>query len=340
MNATRRKGSISLEAALVMPMVLLLTGLMIIGIICIEAEIKIKGALDRTAAELALITPVGHLLANPVQAVRDTLESGLGDTGATSDSLIDDLLQTLPWQSLLTDLLLDVTSTALAGPAIQNRLNHWLSDACGNRPALAARVGRRQLFLDWQLDKNQLWLCLSYQLSTPIGPLKRQAYAVVPLWVGMGGDPVDRKKDDVWLLDNFSRGKQIRAAFGANLPDDFPVIAGFDHGEAVMIKSMDLTAPTYADPNLLQRRLDQHLSNLTGFSGASYQKGGQDIHLQASSITSRRLILVIPDNCNQEFLPEMLMTFAQKAKDCFVSLQIVRYGNSARYQTMESPAAD
>ena len=88
----------------------------------------------------------------------------------------------------------------------------------------------------------------------------------------MGGDEAASVLDagageDIWALDNFTRGKKIRSLFGANLPSNFPVIAKFENGKAVMIKSMDLTAESYLSGDSLEKTLDGYLKELFEYKG-------------------------------------------------------------------------
>ena len=57
-----RYGSLSLEAALVLPVILLLLVAFLAMQSAVTAEIKLKGALDRTAAELALLSPLAQVI--------------------------------------------------------------------------------------------------------------------------------------------------------------------------------------------------------------------------------------------------------------------------------------
>ena len=91
LNRQSRKGSLSLEAALVLPVILLLL-LSFLGLqSAITAEIKLKGALDRTAAELALLSPMAQAV-GPILADNDA-SNGTGHDGesVSGTPLIDDL---------------------------------------------------------------------------------------------------------------------------------------------------------------------------------------------------------------------------------------------------------
>ena len=324
-----KRGGLSLEAAVVMPFILLLTASMIVGIRCIEAEIIIKGALDRTAAELALLTPAGRL--------HDIFSVSAGERDlpieAQTEQELSAIWQDLKGEGLLADLTLDFTSTALAGPAIHRRLNDWLTRLMGDRRELCARVGERKLFLDWKLKKNQLWLCLSYKLKTPIMTFEKSTWSVVPLWLGRQEETNDAEASEIWMLDNFSRGKRFRTLFGAYLPDDFPVIARFEQGEAVMIKSIDLTAPTYQNQRYTEQHLERMIGRLAEFSGASYRKKDVDIQINAGMISQKRLIVIIPANSSKPFWDTIVADLINRAEADQIRLQVVRYGKSARYQT-------
>ncbi len=125
--------------------ILLLTASMIVGIRCIEAEIIIKGALDRTGRRIG-IAHTGGTLARYLLWCRPA--SGIFPIEAQTEQELSAIWQDLKGEGLLADLTLDFTSTALAGPAIHRRLNDWLTRLMGDRRELCARVGERKLFLD------------------------------------------------------------------------------------------------------------------------------------------------------------------------------------------------
>ncbi|MGI6333671.1 MAG: hypothetical protein ACOX1A_03490 [Saccharofermentanales bacterium] len=142
------------------------------------------------------------------------------------------------------------------------------------------------------------------------------------------------------MLDNFSRGKRFRTLFGANLPDDFPVIARFEQGEAVMIKSIDLTAPTYQKQQYTEQHLERMIRRLAEFSGASYRKKDVTIQINAGTISQKRLLLIIPTNSSQQFLDTTIANLTSYAEAAQIRLQIVRYGKSERYQTSSASGAN
>ena len=350
LNRQSRKGSLSLEAALVLPVILLLL-LSFLGLqSAITAEIKLKGALDRTAAELALLSPMAQAV-GPILADNDA-SNGTGHDGesVSGTPLIDDLehvvgeiIPGFSLEDLARDFLLDTASTAVLGQILQQRIEYWLQETAAGQSTDSGHAASqwekhlvdRRIYLDWRIAQRQLWLCLSYRLSTPLGWTDRQIRSIVPLWFGdldamMAGDS-ELADGSVWLLDNFSRGQIIRREMGGDLPYDFPVIARFAGGEAIMVKSLDLTAPGYQQMGTLLDQVGSYLDALAGFTGATYERLDKVIVVEPDEVASRRLILVVPANASQSWLGDAWSELNRLALSQGVILQIVTHGDSTRY---------
>lgn len=328
---TQKRGGICLEAALILPIVLLLAGTLVGVILAVETEIKLKGALDRTAAELSLVSPICELLAEDASYLKDG-QSQAGEATREINTALQEIFPGQTFSAILSDVSLDLASTNILGPIINRRINYWLAECESGQPGWLGLLGKRSLFLDWNLKNHQLWLCLDYQLKSPAGFFQRQAKAVVPIWIGSGGPETGESADTIWLLDNFSRGQEIRRMMGGNLPYDFPVIASFADGIAVSVKSMDLTAPTYQEPQAVINEISQQTEMLADFQGAVYVRPEQRIEISAEAIIRRKLILVIPANCSQPWLETVLSDLKRQAAGQSVELETVRLGKSTRYQ--------
>ncbi len=101
----------------------------------------------------------------------------------------------------------------------------------------------------------------------------------------------------VWDYHNFTRGKILRDIFGGNLPYDYPVIASFQNGEALMIKSIDVTKQTYQTPANLAKEVTGMLDDLVAFQGtAGMSHVDASLQIQASEIKSKKLLLIFPTN--------------------------------------------
>lgn len=99
----------------------------------------------------------------------------------------------------------------------------------------------------------------------------------------------------VWSFDNFTRGKMIRDIFGGDLPYDYPVIASFKDGVALMIKSIDTTKPTYQNASNLQREIEEMADKLHTFQGVPGE-------IETEAIRTKKILLVVPENTAPEQL--------------------------------------
>ena len=342
---TKKTGSSSLEAVLVLPLILFLVWLILSGLLAETARIKLKGALWRTADELALVGPAAEYVSSMESGLKDEL--GLpGDGGGDLVTVLATVLPVQLYQDLLAGQVLDLAASKLVGPVALARLLSWLDQAEDGQPGLDGRTGlwRRTvsdlaLFIDWQADKQQAWLCLTWQKQLAFTTRLCSARAVVPLWTGHQAARQLEKPagPSLWQLDNFARGQAFRQQLGANLPYDFPVIAAFNQGTATSIKSLDLTAPTYATASATSKQIRRHLADLAGFAGADYKKDGQEILLRPDQIKSRHLLLVIPENSSQAWLAGVLADLTAEAAAAGIRLEIRRSGHSSRYAAESLP---
>jgi hypothetical protein len=336
-----RKGSMSLEAVLVLPMVLFLAFFMMSQILAVITEIKVSGALDKTASEFALIGPAVSLLREPIDSTR--LGDKLQEATQEVDTLTDMILPEAGLDALASSVPGDAASTAIIGPFVMCRIMYWLDQThigsgLVDGFSLCPGPGTLDLFLDWQIDQQQLWICVTWETHALIGVQKHTLHQVVPLWIGSEKEEEDTSGQlpgSVWMLDNFSRGQTIRTWFGGDLPHDFPVIAEFYDGAATSIKSLDVTAPTYASRDAFSRKVTSCIDQLSDFSGARYQKGGVSIHISENEICQRQLVLVMPENGTRTWLERELANLTAHARDKGVFFHVVRSGTSERFTQSE-----
>ena len=115
---------------------------------------------------------------------------------------------------------------------------------------------------------------------------------------------------DVWKENNFKRGKYIEQCLGINSAmASSPDIDKYAKGVITSIKSLDLAAAKYQDPNTLYNTLSGYIDTLRDYKSGSYRgiKG---------KITDRVLELVFP-SCTaktekQEKAIEKAIAYAKK----------------------------
>lgn len=315
LKASRRyRAGLSLEFALVLPLILLILFSFLGAIYGIQEEMILAHALDQTAREIAFLLPLADLaeqFVDPASWIRDQIP--------------DPRLAELAIQGLG-----DMAATVLASPFILMRLDYW-AQAVSHSRHRSPPSGVRRMAVDFDPDRKSIWLCLSFELSNYLRTETRLVRARVPVWnAGLfrtEGEEGEDEEDDIWSLSNFERGQAFRRLFGGKLPQFYPVIAGWDGHEALAIKSMDWTAPTWSSSTAVKRKLDRFICDLAHFEGA----GGEGP--APGSIQSRRLILVIPKNPVDWKTPGLLAQWRQEAASMGVFLDIREYGFSHSYET-------
>jgi len=122
---------------------------------------------------------------------------------------------------------------------------------------------------------------------------------------------------------------KIRSLFGGNLPSNFPVIASFSNGKAVMIKSIDMTAASYQKGDNAEELLNEYIDELAEFKGQEKPWGSDNIIINIEKIKSKELLLVIPQNELTQVNENLLASLASKAEAKGITLVIKRYGTKA-----------
>ena len=122
--------------------------------------------------------------------------------------------------------------------------------------------------------------------------------------------------DSIWKRDNYSRGKVIRELFGANLPENFPVVSCYEDGIVTMIKSLNHTTASYSDGKMLKSTIKQMIDSLSNFNGTSWG----NITINEKDIKFKRLILVMPEDnllSIQELALQEIRTYSTKKRILF-----------------------
>lgn len=385
-----RSGALTVEAALVLPVLLCAFFSVIFLIKAVYAYQLIGHALNETASEIASTAYIYHV--SGFRDMHDTVRNGISEKSEVFRNQIDTVFSA--YNSLmrisekadqggagLTDdieLFKDATDsfegildeaqvaisdplkflkcvacyiakgsfndakTELFTPITRLYMKKYLAtermpDADQRLKSLNIRDGfdgldfSESAFLSDRGEYIDIVVRYSIDLPLPvkfISGLELVQRAKVKAW--MGGDEAQGVltgvTDDIWSLGNFQRGLKIRRLFGANLPTSFPVIARFDQGRAVMIKSMDLTADSYQQGNNAEKTLQEYVDKLSQFKGQETPWGSDGIVIRSEDIISRELVLVIPKNELSEANEQLLQNIVQSAASKGVTLTVERYG--------------
>ena len=325
----RRRGGLSLEAAIIMPLVIVAIYFLIQAILLIRIEIVISTALDNTADEIALLIPAIELAAEGTDFKKTVADF---DNDWPDDTEIE---------SLLEEAALDLASSVLFGRLIDERFSFWLQKVTSNQEISLRSVKSTKINLEIQFEKNYLLLCQNVEIKTLLGQMDRTISSAVPAWTGRKEnynkiDEVEDSKDDgIWQLGNLSRGKILREKFGANLPFNYPVIAQYINGSAISITSIDLTAPTYENQENIIKLIGRKMTALAEFRG--YQSSSADYPaISSDNIKVRKLLLIIPENSPDNFHRFTEQELVRIAENLDVQIQFVQYGYSRRFESRQS----
>ena len=182
---------------------------------------------------------------------------------------------------------------------------------------------------------NDIEIVVEYRMSLALPvkilpEIKMVQTACAKAWtigsVAMDSEDTHSDEDDIWSLDNFTRGKKLREIFGGNLPFNFPVIASFKDGVATMIKSMDLTASTYQTADVVREKLYGYIEEIANFQGQEEPWGKDRIVIKNDDIKQKQLVLIIPGNTIQSEVERALYECIDYANSRGVTMTIEKYG--------------
>lgn len=306
------RGSLTLEAALVLPLFLFYLILLYILSFNVRVSLLWHEAGVNAVKEFALLSCIKQ------------------DQLLQKDIDFFDL-------SSLKELPEQLIREKLSSAILLKRQEYWFRENAGDtlaslfiqepRAYIKRNEGRLSYYFSWRqpTDPPDEW---------------RAAELPLPYWGGtkflntaLEDDLVKEEKlkdDEIWSQNELSRGRYFRETEGADLPFNYPVIASFQDNCAESIKSMDLTAPSYQDSEKFRKQLGKHATQLKNFSGADYQ-GRNEIRISDEEILSRKLTLVIPEN-SPAALMDVLAEEKQKLHAEGIDLEWVMRGRSSKYE--------
>ena len=155
-------------------------------------------------------------------------------------------------------------------------------------------------------DGNDFELCIDCKtdLLFPVPFFSGKGYLIsvnIPGKGWMRGNNVVAESEElsVWSLDNLTRGRKIEEEFGSNLPYDYPTIDIYDSGSGAVtiIQSIDTTSSSYLKSENLTKALEKIYNRITNFSGTRGNSSVDEAYwIKAEDIKVRKILVVIPEN--------------------------------------------
>lgn len=338
-------GSIVLEIAIAAPVFLLICTFILTGISCVRADILLSQSVDQVSAEIAAVLPVvglGTDLTEKALALLNDCAAG-AEIAAPGDKASQDALKTVSASAGGAGAILeafgidsaDLAGTLLFGTVIRDRIAGTFETHCGGNALLRDRIRNLSVYVDCDFDRHVIWLQVYYEWNTFFGTSEKSITEVIPVYGDITLDLPDTGEvrdgdDEIWMKGNFERGLELRSEYGGNLPVSYPVIARFENGTAVSIKSLDLTAPDYQISGHVCDKIYGDIDELARFQGTDAPWGSDGIWIKGDEVQNRELLIIIPENSTGEAYNELMACMSYAASN-HVTIRVEKCGNSYRY---------
>lgn len=333
-------GSIILEAAIVIPMFLLMTLLLLSVILTVSAEIYFYRATENVTQEMMVAVPILSEGADALSSMAGNALDGIPLISSEDQGSIQTVVTALGGIAGVTGVDPgEIMYTAVFGRWIRDRIVVEYQEMTADRTWMQHCIKDCSVYLEYDSTKMATILHVYYTLDIGVRETEKEYVSSIPMytdeWEVSNQDPLSSDANTVWTLPNFARGIAIREAFGGNLPANYPTIARWENGKATAIKSIDITSPYYEDADHLSMTIEGQIDDIVEYDGCS-TSWGTDFTIDSSMIRDRELILVVPSNGNEESM-QILEEYRNYASLRGVELIIETYGASMRYQTEENP---
>ena len=311
-----RRGSLPLEAAIVLPGFLLIGLAIVFGILSIRTGIFSGIALEKAGRTISLMGPIVDSIGIDRIARLSGAESGKDTVGVISAIVAEagpDFVASFSTGAILPLVFDKEFRNASSGHALESGL------------IVGDGAGRWATTCESRLSEDLMVLTVEYRLRTPFGNLLQRRRLAIALWMSGDGTLDDSGGENVWNLGNLERGRKIRSRFGGNLPIGYPVISSMRNGTATLIHSMDLSLYGWSDASEAETELHERISDLAAFDGTSRPWGADSIDIRAGTIERRTLLLVIPTNTDDARFSSLLQRSLMAAENSGVLMTVVRY---------------
>lgn len=264
-------GALSLEAAIVIPTLLVFIGVLYLYVFSIRVDLVYQEAGYSSVRELELLLSISEQKDIKNNYAKDYKEK-----------------------------LRKIFENKISAKALNFRQHYWLQKNIN--PNISQYFIRDE---DYQLSRDEnkgLEYEFSYTSPKLLGEKKYTYKLPIPYWGGLkinslkfDEDKEDKNEKSIWSEHNFKRGNYFREKYGANLPHSYPVIAKVNGTTITSIMSLDLTAPSYKSFDNLNKQVGYQANKLKKFAGTD-NWGKEKISINVANIKNRVLLIIIPEN--------------------------------------------
>ncbi|MBN1891153.1 MAG: hypothetical protein JW780_00060 [Clostridiales bacterium] len=334
-----RRGTVILEMAIAVPIILLTSLIILIGMNCVQSDIAFAQAVDQATNEVSIAIPVIDVGLDAISSVLSDIEFEEETDQENLDSF-SGFSEGLGFVTALANYVgfegEDLVGTLVFGKAIRDRIMWTYECNCDNEVVFRS-IDNVSVYVDYDRSAKIIYIEVYYQWITPFRDVDKVIRSAIPVYGDLeliidGND--DTSEDSVWDKENFERGLYFRNLYGGNLPERFPVLSAWENGTATSIKSIDLTAPSYESGNDLYKKVIGHIDEIAEYQGTDKPWGKDQIYITGEEIENRVLIIIVPENSPESLIDE-LNGYRSYAESRGVEIVIKQHGVSGRYSGAE-----
>ncbi len=325
-----KHGSVTIESAVAFTAVLVFLAAIISVINIYRTDILMRRAQEQTCEKVAMLCPL-TVTASDVFSTAVNAFPDIGIDGTNGGEAVTYVAKLITGADFAGGYTIEnlVLEGALGGYMANDIAEGYISRNGGSDFMMPDDIN---VTFEVNPDKSIIEVSTTYSVLTLAGRYERSIYNIIPVY-GKGdlfllASEEQKKENDIWSEDNFTRGDYFREEYGGNLPKMFPVIDAYEDGTATSIMSIDLTAPTYADESEILKKIGENIDQLSGFEGADKNIGGTQYSI--GPVTKRQLIVIIPSNSSDE-AKDSVYGMVSYAASNGISMSVEEYGTSLKY---------
>ncbi len=298
-----RKGSISLEITIVIPAVIVLLMTYIWQLSILRNEMTYRSIMIKESEKIA-VAGLAYEWLGGTEAFQAILDGNENTEKVLEDEIYRGILEN----------------------AVRSHYQSFLQ----NRMHFTAVLRPMEFYVERSVTGYISYFTSVYSMTTPFGKKIRSFTIPLRPWCrGDGSGKIGKaSSSNVWDLDNFERGRQIRIRFGGNLPFGYPVLSGYITGNALVIKSMDLTKDTWSEPGDVYEQVLQEVGDFLAFEGTGGPWGTGGIDIRPEYITGRMFKLIIPENSDSGKYEAAFRGLASFCRSRSVDFYVIAYQKS------------
>ncbi len=300
-----KHGSFCLELSLVFPMFLILIMFFVWNMAATRSEMLFKNVINKESEKVSFMGALGEF------------SSVIAKSNLSENIKENDI-----------ELIINETYFQV----LKSQINTHYKTLCAQKNSYLSLIKSHDEYLEYDAFNNSLKMTSCYELYTPFSTIKKLYTITLRPWDHGDQSGTIGGEDDksIWQYDNFKRGILLRKRFGGNLPIGFPVLSGYSNGNALIIKSLDITLPTWQNDVYLADKMISYIDELTNYKGMNYPWGEKKIQILYEDINNRFIKFIIPENYDSIKYSPVFNKISSYGVSRNIQIEIIPYQKSQK----------